>query len=119
MWLNLSYNHLTKIDDEILNFPQLKSLNLHHNFIFDLEEVRKLGHLTELRSLTLNSNPFEEIDGYRMFVLGLMFAKSETLRKLDSVYVTSAENDAALVWNEHLYSKKKAEGKLSKLRPKI
>ena len=41
--LNLSYNHLTKIDNEILEFPCLKSLQLHGNFIADIEEVRKLS----------------------------------------------------------------------------
>lgn len=102
-WLNLSYNYLQKIDIEILNFPNLKSLNLNGNFISDLEEVRKLGELAFLTNLTLNGNPFEEIEGYRMYVLGLMYMKYETLRKLDQVYVTCSEMDNVIVWNEHLY----------------
>jgi len=65
IWLNLSYNFLQKIDPELLNFPHLKSLNLHGNYISDLEEVRKLADLENLINLTLNGNPFEEIDGYR------------------------------------------------------
>lgn len=117
IWLNLSYNYLVKIEDEILNFPLLRTLNLNGNYISDLEEVRKLGNLSELRNLTLNSNPFEEIEGYRMYVIGLMFAKYETLRKLDNVYITTAEHDSAIVWNEHLYKENK--NKLKKLRPKI
>lgn len=117
MWLNLSYNHLTKIDEEILHFPQLKSLNLHKNYIFELDEVRKLGRLSNLRNLTLNSNPFEEIEGYRMYVLGMLYENCETLRKLDSVYVTDAEFDSAQVWNDHLYHKN--TGKLKSLRPKL
>jgi Leucine-rich repeat (LRR) protein len=96
---------LQKIDIEILNFPLLKSLNLNGNYISDLEEVRKLGELPYLGSLTLNGNPFEEIDGYRFYVLGLMFKKFESLRKLDSVYVTTGEMDSVIVWNEHLYEK--------------
>ena len=47
-WLNLSYNYLVKIDAEILKFGQLKSLQLHGNFIADLEEVRKLNELGTL-----------------------------------------------------------------------
>jgi len=43
LWLNLSFNYLVKIDEEILNFPNLKSLQLHGNYIADLEEVRKLN----------------------------------------------------------------------------
>jgi Leucine-rich repeat (LRR) protein len=87
-WLNLSFNYLTKIDAEILNFPGLKSLHLHGNYISDLEEVRKLNDLEHLISLTLNGNPIEEIKGYRLYVLGLMFQKHETLKKLDSVPVS-------------------------------
>jgi Leucine-rich repeat (LRR) protein len=117
MWLNLSYNFLQKIDFEILNFPQLKSLNLHGNYISDLEEVRKLGELESLHNISLNGNPFEEIEGYRLYVLGLMYMKYETLRKLDSVYVTCSEMDNVIVWNEHLY--KTNLNKLRKLRPKL
>lgn len=98
-------------------FPLLKSLQLNGNYISDIEEVRKLGELGNLHSLTLNGNPCEEIEGYRMYVLGLMMSKYETLRKLDSVYVTSMEMDNVYVWNENLYSKKLS--KLSKLRPKL
>jgi len=46
-----------------------------------------------LQFLTLNGNPIEEIKGYRLFVLGLMFAKFETLRKLDTVIITKNEFD--------------------------
>ena len=47
-WINLSYNYLVKIDDEILNFQGLKTLQLHGNYIRELEEVRKLNLLPEL-----------------------------------------------------------------------
>lgn len=117
MWLNLSYNFLQKIDAEILNFPQLRSINLHGNYISDLEEVRKLGELEHLQNITLNGNPIEEIEGYRMYVLGLLFLRHECLRKLDSVYITSSEMDAVIVWNEHLY--KHNIVRLKKLRPKL
>ena len=115
-WLNLSYNYLTKIDIELLNFPMLKSLNLHGNYISDLEEVRKLGELNQLQNLSLNGNPFEEIEGYRCYVLGLMYIHHETLRKLDSVYITNSEVDSVIVWNEHL--QKGNQDRLRKLRPK-
>jgi len=98
-WINLSYNYLEKIDKELLNFPQLKSLQLHGNFIRELEEVRKLNLLPELQTLTLNGNPIEEIKGYRLYVLGMMYQNSETLRRLDSVIISKNEFDAVLVWN--------------------
>ena len=72
-WLNLSYNYLVKIDPEILKFTQLKSLQLHGNYVKELEEVRKLNQIGTLQALTLNGNPIEEIKGYRLYVLGMMF----------------------------------------------
>lgn len=72
-WLNLSYNYLVKIDSDILDFANLKSLQLQGNYINDLEEVVKLSNLSQLQSLTLNGNPIEEIKGYRLYVLGIMF----------------------------------------------
>ena len=72
-WLNLSYNYLVKIDADILDFANLKSLQLQGNYINDLEEVVKLSNLSQLQSLTLNGNPIEEIKGYRLYVLGIMF----------------------------------------------
>jgi Leucine-rich repeat (LRR) protein len=45
LWLNLSQNYLDKIDDEILKFPNLKSLQLHGCYISDIEEVRKLKNM--------------------------------------------------------------------------
>lgn len=114
-WLNLSYNYLVKIDAEILKFPQLKSLQLHGNFIADLEEVRKLNDISTLQSLTLNGNEIEKIKGYRLYVLGLMFSKYETLRKFDTVIITKTEFDNVLVWNERLYASK--QNKLRSLKP--
>ena len=54
--------------------------------------------------LTLNGNPIEEIKGYRLYVLGLMFMKYEnpSLRKLDTVIISNTEYDNVLVWNERL-----------------
>lgn len=101
-WLNLSYNYLVKIDDEILQLQNLKTLQLHGNCIKDLEEVRKLNLLPELQNLSLNGNPIEEIKGYRLYVLGMMYQHSETLRRFDSVIITKNEFDAVLVWNKKL-----------------
>ena len=105
LWLNLSYNYLTKIDSEILNFPLLKSLNLHGNYISEMEEVRKLNQIGTLQSLTLNGNPIEEIEGYRLYVLGLMYTNYETLKRLDTVVISKGEFDNVMVWNQELYPK--------------
>jgi Leucine-rich repeat (LRR) protein len=41
-WLDLSYNYLSTIEKEILNFTQLKTLYFHGNYLSNLDEVRKL-----------------------------------------------------------------------------
>jgi len=63
----------------------------------------------------LNGNEIEKIKGYRLYVLGLMFAKYETLRKFDTVIITRTEFDNVLVWNERLYAG--MQNKLRRLKP--
>lgn len=111
-WLDLSFNYLTKIEPDVLNFPELKTLYLHGNYIYQLEEVRKLSNLSQLISLTLHGNPIEQIPGYRLYVLGIMYSKHGALKKLDSVVSTRKEQEGAYVWNEHLHKKKKVFPKL-------
>ena len=74
LWLDLSYNYLTTIDEDILEFPELKTLYLHGNYIQNLDQTKKLQNFQDLQSLTLYSNPIEQIKGYRMYVLGVMYA---------------------------------------------
>lgn len=47
-WLDLSYNYLERIEMEVLEFPNLKTLYLHGNYISNLEEVKKLQELPYL-----------------------------------------------------------------------
>ena len=37
LWLDISYNYLTTIDEDILEFPELKTLYLHGNYIQNLD----------------------------------------------------------------------------------
>jgi Leucine-rich repeat (LRR) protein len=46
---------------------------LHGNQISSIEEVRKLQNLPLLTTLSLYGNPIEQIKGYRMWVLGVMY----------------------------------------------
>jgi hypothetical protein len=94
----------------------LKSLHLHGNYIYELEEVRKLGEIGTLQSLTLNGNPIEEIKGYRLYVLGMMFSKFETLRKLDTLIITKLEFDNVIVFNENNKNKKMAKLKTDNIK---
>ena len=50
-----------------------------------------------------------------MYVLGMMYEKYETLKKLDSVLITKGEFDTVIVWNERLFAGRR--NKLKKLRP--
>eukprot|EP00344_Euplotes_crassus_P001764 CAMPEP_0197001358 /NCGR_PEP_ID=MMETSP1380-20130617/6072_1 /TAXON_ID=5936 /ORGANISM="Euplotes crassus, Strain CT5" /LENGTH=338 /DNA_ID=CAMNT_0042418989 /DNA_START=15 /DNA_END=1031 /DNA_ORIENTATION=- len=106
-WLDLSFNYLTKIHSDILNFPELKTLYLHGNYIYQLKEVKKLANLSQVISLTLHGNPIEQIPGYRLYIIGIMFSKYTTLKKLDSVIITNKEDEQAYVWNEKLHGKVK------------
>ena len=84
LWLDLSYNFLTQIEDELLEFPELKTLYLHGNYIASLEQTKKLQKFEDLQSLTLYGNPIEQIKGYRMYVLGVMYQNNnQNLRRLD------------------------------------
>ena len=58
-WLDLSYNFLERVEPEILNFPNLKTLYLHGNYISNLEEVKKLQELPYLQTLNLYGNFIE------------------------------------------------------------
>jgi Leucine-rich repeat (LRR) protein len=101
--LNLSHNYLERVDTELLNFPNLKCLYLHGNYISNLEEIRKLGKLHTLQILTLYANSIAQIKGYRLYCLGIMYSECETLKKFDSVLVTQHEFNSVLVWNERLF----------------
>ena len=116
MWLDLSYNFLTTIDDELTNFKELKTLYLHGNYISNLDETKKLQKYNDLQSLSLYGNAIEQIKGYRMYVLGVMYANNnQNLRRLDQVLVTNREYDSVLVWQERLYPNNFK--KLKKLQP--
>jgi hypothetical protein len=57
-----------------------------------------------LQNLTLYGNPIEQVKGYRMWVLGMMYEKSETLRRFDQVLITKREFDNVIVWNEYIHA---------------
>jgi len=61
IWIDLSYNELVNIDSCLLEFPNLKCLYMHKNYIRNLDEVKKLQRLPDLQSLTLYGNDIEQI----------------------------------------------------------
>lgn len=116
LWLDLSSNYLTKIDLEIDEFPNLKTLYLHANYITEMEEVEKLQNLASLRILTLHGNEIEQIPGYRLYVIGCILEKNANLKKFDTVLITKKERDAVIVWNTRLNSKKRSKLKIAEPR---
>merc|ERR1712038_1349360 len=90
-WLDLSFNEITAVSNDILEFPALKMLYLHGNKIRRFADLSKLQQLPNLYSLTLHGNPIENFPNYRASVI-CMFPK---LKSLDFAKVTEDEKDAA------------------------
>ena len=48
IWLDLSYNYLETIEADLLEFPELKTLYLHGNYISNLDDTKKLNGFHDL-----------------------------------------------------------------------
>jgi len=93
-WLDLSWNQLTAIEPELLQFQNLKALYLHGNCIKSMPSCERLRKLPKLLSLTLNGNPIEASKVYRMYVIGAL----QNLRSLDHSTITEDEMRNACTW---------------------
>lgn len=93
-WLELSCNRISEAADELLNFPRLRTVNLHGNSVSSFREVRKLAALPELRALSLHGNPIEDRKHYRMFVIHTL----PRLHKLDFSTITKKDREQARTW---------------------
>lgn len=72
------------IDYDFKDVPQLKVLYLHCNYIYDMNVLKKLDHLSELKTLTIHGNPLTNVPSFRIYVIGML----PGLKKLDSVVVS-------------------------------
>jgi hypothetical protein len=93
-WIDLSFNLLSTIQAELLDFKQLKALYLHGNHIKSLPSVERLRKLPKLISLTLNGNPIECASFYRRYVVGAL----PDLRTLDHSTITDDEVKGSQDW---------------------
>lgn len=88
LWLDLSFNNITKLSGDLARFfPNVRTIYLHANQISSLPEIKKFENLTELHSLTLYGNPVEGRKHYRNFTL----YHCSKLQQLDKSPVTSQQ----------------------------
>ena len=74
LWIDLSNNYLTTIDEDLAKeFPQLKTLYLHGNYMMDMTVITKFRELAHLQTLTLYGNPIEHLKNYRLIVLNVLY----------------------------------------------
>jgi len=108
-WLDLSHNYLVALSPELQNFPELRTLNIHCNYIHDLSELRKIQPIKTLKSLTVHGNPLDLIPSFRLYIIGLL----PQLQKLDTVLISKKEKD-----NAHVFVNTFNHTKFPKVDPK-
>ncbi|CAB0034874.1 unnamed protein product [Trichogramma brassicae] len=71
-WLDLSYNRIEDIDDDLLKIQSLSILYLHGNRVENMKSIVKLRQLKSLRTLTLHGNPIERKPDYRQYIVAIL-----------------------------------------------
>ncbi|XP_029176610.1 leucine-rich repeat-containing protein 51-like [Nylanderia fulva] len=89
-WLDLSFNEISEIGEDIEKFINLKILYLHGNKVSNIADTMRLRKLQNLRSLTLHGNPIEDVPCYRSYIVHLL----PQLLVLDFSPVIAAEKKA-------------------------
>ena len=95
-WVDLSFNHLTSIEDALLQCPRMTTLNLHSNDISKLKDLKILRKFKFLTKLSLHGNPVEDHKHYRNYVLTLV----PTLKQIDFSSVTRQDRKNADTWKQ-------------------
>ena len=93
-WIDLSFNQISRVGDAMAAFPRVTVLYLHANNISSFSQVKPLGELKDLRSLTLHGNPIEDKKHYRTFVIHMI----PTLTHLDFSTITRQDRETAAAW---------------------
>ncbi|XP_058807068.1 leucine-rich repeat-containing protein 51-like [Phymastichus coffea] len=96
-WLDLAYNRIGDLDDELLKFKNLTILYLHGNLLSDMKSIVKLRSLTNLRNLTLHGNPIEQMPAYRRYIVAIL----PWITNLDFSPVIDTEKKRALPTGFH------------------
>jgi Leucine-rich repeat (LRR) protein len=56
-WLDLSHNYLEKLDYDFADFVHLRTLYLHCNFLYDLNDFTQLSNHANLKTFMIHGNP--------------------------------------------------------------
>ncbi|GAB5366620.1 hypothetical protein AAMO2058_001159100 [Amorphochlora amoebiformis] len=113
MWLDVSYNNLTTIDNVLSRFPKLSMLYLHGNNIRDLNEIKKLKCLP-LKKLTLhgNQNVIDKGTRFLRMVKGsIKTTKADTFKALQHLPASRIKEQCILLkkFNIHYVEGEKDE----------
>ncbi|CAD2111817.1 hypothetical protein YYG_04418 [Plasmodium vinckei petteri] len=100
--LDISFNNLALINNDILMLNNLQVLYLHSNKIENINEIQKLQTLSNLKKLTLENNPLVNI--YNKFYRSFIIHYLPQIKSLDFQEITKIEkNKAGIGFNMHKY----------------
>ena len=91
-WLDISHNYLQHLDYDFKHYPLLRTLYIHSNYLYDLNDLNQLSSREHLKTLTVHSNPLTEIPNFRCYTISIL----PQIKKLDSVLVSKKEVDNAM-----------------------
>lgn len=83
-WLDLSHNYIQKLDYDFKEFPWLRTLYLHCNFLYDLNDFTQLSNHKQLKTMMIHGNPLTETPNFRSYLISIL----PNLKKIDSVLVS-------------------------------
>lgn len=100
--LDLSFNNLTTVSDNLFVLSNLKILFLHSNKIENITEIQKLTNLSKLKKLTLENNPLMEM--YNKFYRSFIIHYLPQIKSLDFHDISKVEkNKSDISFNTHKY----------------
>ncbi|SCO93889.1 leucine-rich repeat protein, putative [Plasmodium malariae] len=100
--LDVSFNNLVEINNNLLMLNNLKILYLHSNKLENINEIKKLQSLPKLKKLTVENNPI--MDLYNKFYRPFVIHYVPQIKSLDFHDITKVEkNKSDIAFNTHKY----------------